>query len=247
MDDTVDFLEYIEITNSAKTADEIFNHYANALAKLGFDLVLMSLMTDHVSIGKPAGHGIIRNYGDDWMQYYTEKGYADVDPVRKQVMLTSHPFLWDRLNASGSYTDDQKVMMYEAQDAGLRCGIGLGIHTPNREIAGFGMASSDGTAEINKNIVSLVKAITTQFHSAYTECEKKHGQCQSQKIIQFTDIEKDILSYMRLGKTNDVIGEILNISTNTVKFHLRNIFTKLDLNNKSYAICKAIRYGLINP
>ena len=59
------------------------------------------------------------NYAEDWMKYYTEKGYAEVDPVRRQVMLTTHPFLWDRLNAAGAYSDDQHIMMHEAQDAGL--------------------------------------------------------------------------------------------------------------------------------
>lgn len=243
----VDFLEYIERTNNAKTAEDIFSHFEQALYGLGFDLVLYSLMTDHASIGKSTGHGIMRNYSEDWMKYYTEKGYVDVDPVRKQVMLTTHPFLWDKLNATGTYSDDQKVMMYEAQDAGLKCGIGLGIHCPNREIAGFGFASSDGTAEINKNVVSLVKALASQFHTAYTEHERRYGQCSPPERITITELEKQLLYLMMMGKSNSVISDILKINQHTIDYHVRNLFVTLGASTRTYAVVKAIRYGLINP
>jgi len=241
----IDFLQYIENTNNAKTAEDIFSHFEHALYNLGFDLVLYSLMTDHASIGKKAGHGIMRNYSEDWMKYYTEKGYVDVDPVRKQVMLTTHPFLWDKLN--NTVSDDQKSMMYEAKDAGLKCGIGLGIHSPNREIAGFGFASSDGIAEVNKNVVSLVKAIASQFHTAYTEHERRYGECKTPKQIVISELEKQLLYLMMMGKSNSVISDILNINQHTIDYHVRSIFTTLEASTRTYAVVKAIRYGLITP
>jgi len=247
MDAVIDFWTFIEKTNAAKTADELFNQYTCTLGKLGFDLVLMSLMTDHLSIGKPKGHGIIRNYDESWMKYYTEKGYASIDPVRKQVMLTTHPFLWSQLNAQDTYTKKQDIMMNEAQDAGLKCGIGLGIHKNNREIAGFGVASSDGTAEINQNIVSLVKALTNQFHMAYTNIERKHGSSLPPEIANITNIESDILHYLSVGKSKGVISDIMGLNPNTLDYHLRNLYQKLGVNDKAYAVCVGARYGLINP
>jgi len=243
----IDFLKYIDATNSARSAEEIFSHFENALAALGFDLLLYSLMTDHPSIGKSAGHGIMRNYSEDWMNYYVEKGYTEVDPVRKQVMLTTHPFLWDRLNASGVYDDEQRLMMHEAKDAGLRCGIGLGIHCPGREIAGFGFASSDGTAEINKNVVSLVKALASQFHTAYTEFERKLGQARPPRQVSITEVERQILYLMLMSKSTPDIADILNLGVHGVDYHIRNIFKKLEANNRTYAVVKAIRFGLIHP
>jgi len=247
MNTRFDFLDYIEKTNAAPSAEAIFAHFAAALANLGFDLVLFSLMTEHGSIGKPAGHGIMRNYAEDWMKYYTEKGYAEIDPVRRQVMLTTHPFLWDHLNATGVYTDDQRAMMYEAEDAGLRCGIGLGIHCPNREIAGFGFASSDGKAAINRNVLSLVKAITSQFHTAYTDHERRFGQGRPPEIVHVSETERQVLYLMLFGKTNSEIGDILGISSHTVGFHVRNLFQKLGANTRTYAVVKAVRYGILHP
>ena len=62
-----------------------------------------------------------------------------------------------------------------------------------------------------------------------------------------TGREHDILCWAAEGKSNDEIGLILGISINTVRFHWKNIFDKLDANGRMYAVTKAIRLGLITP
>ena len=50
---------------------------------------------------------------------------------------------------------------------------------------------------------------------------------------------------MAVGKTNADIAEELIISVNTVKTHLRSIFDKLQLENRTQAANYAISRGLI--
>lgn len=50
--------------------------------------------------------------------------------------------------------------------------------------------------------------------------------------------EGEIMHWVRTGKTNDEIGMILGISTNTVKNHLQRIFKKLDVANRAQAVAK---------
>ena len=50
--------------------------------------------------------------------------------------------------------------------------------------------------------------------------------------------EAEILDWVRLGKTNDEIGLILEINVFTVKNHLQNIFKKLDVSNRMQAVVK---------
>ena len=63
--------EFIIATNEAKSQEEVFQIFCNALAEFGFDRVVFSLLTDHPSIDKRAGHGVMSNYPADWMDYYT--------------------------------------------------------------------------------------------------------------------------------------------------------------------------------
>lgn len=50
--------------------------------------------------------------------------------------------------------------------------------------------------------------------------------------------ERQIMSWVAMGKTNPEIGCILQISEFTVKNHLKSIYTKLDVTNRAQAVAK---------
>ena len=48
--------------------------------------------------------------------------------------------------------------------------------------------------------------------------------------------EREVMQWVRLGKTNSEIGSILNLSTFTVKNHMCRIYKKLDVLNRAQAV-----------
>jgi DNA-binding NarL/FixJ family response regulator len=60
-----------------------------------------------------------------------------------------------------------------------------------------------------------------------------------------TDREGEVLQLLANGKSNKEIGATLFISEFTVKGHLRNIFTKLNVLSRTEAISAAARRGLV--
>jgi DNA-binding NarL/FixJ family response regulator len=60
-----------------------------------------------------------------------------------------------------------------------------------------------------------------------------------------TDRELDVLNLLACGRSNKQIGATLFISEFTVKGHLRNVFTKLNVLSRTEAISVATRRGLI--
>ncbi len=63
---------------------------------------------------------------------------------------------------------------------------------------------------------------------------------------QLSEREADVLQLIFKGYTNKRIGDELHISLNTVKFHIRNIYEKLDISTKNEAIdifTKITHYG----
>lgn len=60
-----------------------------------------------------------------------------------------------------------------------------------------------------------------------------------------TDREKQILSWVREGKSNQEIGELLDISSLTVKNHVQKILRKLDAANRAQAVAKAMMLNLL--
>lgn len=60
-----------------------------------------------------------------------------------------------------------------------------------------------------------------------------------------TTREREVLTLLARGKSNKEIGGALYISETTVKGHLRNIFTKLNVLSRTEAIAVASRRGLV--
>ncbi len=62
-----------------------------------------------------------------------------------------------------------------------------------------------------------------------------------------TERELYVLRLVASGATNQDIAEKLSISINTVKSHLKNILSKLQLENRTQAATYAIQHGLVLP
>ncbi len=55
-------------------------------------------------------------------------------------------------------------------------------------------------------------------------------------LATLTRRELEVLSELAAGRTNKQIARDLGVSLNTVKFHVRNLFQKLDVNSRGQAI-----------
>ncbi|WP_455825166.1 LuxR C-terminal-related transcriptional regulator [Pseudomonas graminis] len=63
----------------------------------------------------------------------------------------------------------------------------------------------------------------------------------------FSAKETQILTLLASGQPNKGIAQALDISENTVKFHLKHVYTKLAVDNRTAAIGAALRLGVIDP
>ena len=62
---------------------------------------------------------------------------------------------------------------------------------------------------------------------------------------QLTEREITVLSMVAGGNANKVIARELSLSEDTIKAHLRSIFSKLDVNDRTQAVTVALRRGII--
>jgi DNA-binding NarL/FixJ family response regulator len=69
---------------------------------------------------------------------------------------------------------------------------------------------------------------------------------ETEQADPLTKREIQLLGWMGEGYSNKAIAKELFISENTVKYHIRNIFQKLDVQNRTEAVAYALREGLIS-
>ena len=63
--------------------------------------------------------------------------------------------------------------------------------------------------------------------------------------IHLTKREREVLTWVRRGKTSSEIAVILDVAERTVNFHCDQAMKRLDVTNRTQAVAKAITEGLI--
>jgi DNA-binding NarL/FixJ family response regulator len=69
----------------------------------------------------------------------------------------------------------------------------------------------------------------------------------SETFPELTDREREILELIAQGLTNPAIADRLVLSPKTVRNHVSNIFSKLQVSDRAQAIIKARQAGMGNP
>lgn len=59
--------------------------------------------------------------------------------------------------------------------------------------------------------------------------------------------EMDVLRLVAMGSSNKRVGQLLNVTEDTVKAHMKGVLSKLGASDRAHAVAIALRRGLIDP
>ncbi|MFN0275117.1 MAG: response regulator [Chitinophagales bacterium] len=74
---------------------------------------------------------------------------------------------------------------------------------------------------------------------------KNNISSPSKENYNLTEKEKEILQHLVHGRSYKMIAEEMKISTETVKTHMKNIYTKLHVNSNTEAVAKALKDRIV--
>jgi len=127
------------------------------------------------------------------------------------------------------YDDDDRI--FDALCAGAS-GYLLKRTPPAKLLDNIREAMSGG-APVSPEVATRVIKFFREFHSAERE------------DYELTPHETRLLKLLTEGYNYQTAAEKLGVSYNTIKFHVRNIFDKLQVHSKSEAVVKAMRDRLV--
>ena len=128
------------------------------------------------------------------------------------------------------YDDDERI--FEALCAGA-VGYLLKKTPPHRILESLGEAVDGGapmSPEIARRVIQL-------FHRVRPAERSDHN---------LTPHETRILKLLVEGHNYKTAAATLDVSVNTISFHMKSIYTKLQVHSKSEAVAKALRSGLVD-
>jgi DNA-binding NarL/FixJ family response regulator len=140
---------------------------------------------------------------------------------------------------------DENDLVFEALCAGA-CGYLVKKTPPARLLEAIQEAHGGGSpmsSHIARKVVNLLRQTTAEPKASPVDGYVDDRKAEEAALL--TARERDILNGLAGGNSYQALARSLNISTDTVRFHIRNIYRKLHVHSQSEAVAKALRKGII--
>lgn len=97
---------------------------------------------------------------------------------------------------------------------------------------------------LTKDLIRAIRQVKIGDHSIPKEVASRLAEREAQPSL--TSREVEVLELIACGLANREIGSALNICEETVHAHTKNIFSKLEVGDRTKAVAVAIRRGIIH-
>lgn len=233
-------LDYLTEIRGLKSKEDLLDSFKCRLSDLGIKQFTyrLSYLPDDVP-----SKFLWTTFRKDWAEFYFENKLNSVDPVVSRLKTDRLPFLWGD-HWSQEVSKEDKIFFDQATEFGFRDGMAFPLFKNSSETSGLTLTPDvkrkDFYPWYRRNFDSL-HSISVLFNEALL------AQFTEKQTVTLTEREKECLLWTAKGKTGWEIGELLSLSSSTVKFHLANSRRKLSVHSKHQAVLKAIDQGLIEP
>lgn len=183
------------------------------------------------------------NFPKAWRDYYDSNGLAKTDPVVSYCLKYQSPIIWSHFE-DRECTSAEKALLKKAKEFGLAYGFSIPIHGSGNQFGMLSMATS--TARTEEQL--FTSQMMAQTLTPVIQDTIKHlFTPPSMKKVTLTPREIECLKWASEGKSGWDMSKIMECSERTVLFHMNNAGKKLNTNNRTQSIAKAILLGYIEP
>lgn len=173
------------------------------------------------------------NFPNDWLAQFLDGQRASAAWLpaaddEGQVLVWSE--------ALARFPEIDPELVGRARDWGLVEGVTLMVASPHKGVGSL-FSFSGRVIDNAAHSASLLQHLAPHLHAALLRLAQAGG-------IALSEREREILEWVRKGKTNWEIAQIIGISERTVKFHVQNIMFKLDVSSRTHAVAVAMEKGL---
>jgi DNA-binding CsgD family transcriptional regulator len=238
--DAITLLEIIHTTISCEAEIDFKALFPKIQELFPFDFVTVLSGHDDDRFGAVPGYCVNVSFPDEWMREYMSKNYFQVDAILKENFATYEVQHWSvgrkRLHRLEEITS-------LGMDFGMRecCTHGSQPSAPDKNGSMFCFAGK--SMEKGRRTEAILKFVVPHLHIALSRIAG--NKLPNADTTVLSPREKEVLDWLKQGKSSWDISVILDISTRTVNFHVYNIMRKLGATNRPQAVAIAARLGLI--
>ena len=186
-----------------------------------------------------AGHANI-SFPEGWLSEYISKNYIQADSIVLQNFITYNVQTWS-VARKARYREKEITEL--GMDFGLRECQTHGWR-PSAGKAGSMFCFAGPSMELDMHSSIILELIVPHLHLALSRICGKSRIGSENSILSAR--EKEVLNWLKQGKSSWDISIILGISERTVNFHVYNMMRKLGVTSRLQAVAIATESGLID-
>lgn len=183
---------------------------------------------------------LLNTYPQEWQQRYLEAGYLQVDPTVQHARRSTTAIVWNE-----ALFQQVRPLWEEARAHGL--GVGWAkSHLDANGVGGMLTLARSAEPLDDKELQAKRRKMVWLTHVAHMALSRDVSLQLAPPAPTLTEREIEVLKWTADGKTTGDIADILEVSDNTVNFHIKNAVAKLGTANKTAAAVRAALLGLFN-
>lgn len=216
----------------------IFGAVTKVAIQLGFEYCAYGIRTP-LPLSNPR-IVMYSTYPVNWQARYLEHNYVASDPTVLHGLRSLLPIVW-----SDKLFESTPQLWEEARSYGLNHGWAQSSRDANG-IGGMLTLARSGeelsALELREHGLKM-NWLTQIAHIGMSQ--QLADKLLPEMEASLSDREVEVLRWTAEGKTSAEISYILNISGRTVNFHISNAMIKLNAVNKTSAVIRAARIGIL--
>jgi DNA-binding CsgD family transcriptional regulator len=162
--------------------------------------------------------------------------------VVRLMPATLDPIVWTDLPRRDVLSKEEMLVLNEAREFGHADGYVLPQHYLNGAIAATILVAPDPIAP-DPRARAATHVLSAYFSMAVRRILAPEARIPS---VTLSRRQRECLQWVRAGKSDWEIGEILSISEHTVKDHIEKAREKLGVKTRTQAVIEAIQRKLIS-
>ncbi|HCK83076.1 MAG TPA: hypothetical protein DHW63_00695 [Hyphomonadaceae bacterium] len=230
----------IEHAHEVTSAIELTELFAPACARLGYSHFATFSVLDPK--GKTIGAYEAGSTDPIWNEHYVAQDHFQRDAIVRLLPCMLDAMIWSELTRTHDLAADERLVFNEAREFGHRDGLVLPQHYLDGAIAATILVAPD-RIEPNPRLRAAAQILAAYFSIAV---RRMMAPSVSGKTVALSRRQRECLQWVRAGKSDWEIGEILGISEHTVSEHIEAARKKLGVRTRTQAVIEAISRKLVS-
>lgn len=176
-------------------------------------------------------------FPDDWVCRYLDARLYRIDPIPGLALQHGAPFLWSDTARLIDPDPDAARYLSMLERSRLGDGLAVPVYGPEGRNGYVGLGFGGPAPDLSPARLIELQAAAQMGHLAY--CSRVAAPAFDANRA-LSPREREVLDWVARGKSNGAIATIMGVSAHTIATHMRRIFAKLEVNDRTTAALRGV-------